>query len=68
MLSLPFGVIEQILRLVNNLLEARPVEQREAEARIWFAVWWPLVRIGLKPEQVTQIEKLMEVNRRDIGA
>lgn len=57
---LPFGLIEQALRLVNNLLESRPPEQREADARIWFALWWPVLKVFLKPEQVALIEKLME--------
>ena len=58
--GLPFGVLEQALRLINNLLEARPPEQREAEARLWFWKLWPLAKVGLKKEHAEQIEHLME--------
>ena len=58
---IPFGVIEQVLRLVNNLLEARPPEQRAAEAKLWFWKLWPVLKLGLKPEQAAQIEQLMDI-------
>lgn len=57
---IPWGVIEQTLRLINNLLEARPPAQRQAEATIWFWKLWPIVKIGMKPEQILEIEKLMK--------
>ena len=57
---LPFGLIEQALRLVNNLLESRPPSQREADARIWFAIWWPIVKVFLPADTQAQVEKLME--------
>jgi hypothetical protein len=57
---IPFGLIEQALRLINNLLEARPPEQREADARIWFAVWWPVVKVFLPAATVAHVDKLME--------
>lgn len=40
---LPFGLIEQALRLINNLLEAQPPAVRAANAIAWFKFWWPIV-------------------------
>lgn len=59
MFGLPFGLVEQALRLINNLLEARSPAQRNAEARIWFWKFWPILRIGIKKEQREQIEAIM---------
>jgi hypothetical protein len=63
MFGLPLGLIEQIIRLINNLLEARPPEQRAAEAKLWFWKWWPLLKIGLKADQAEEIERIMEGTR-----
>ena len=54
-------LIEQILRLVNNLLEGTPVEIRQANATTWFFLWWPITkrilsRSGLTDADLSQIE------------
>lgn len=54
-------LIEQILKLVNNLLEGTPVEIRQANAVTWFFMWWPLgkrilQRNGFTAEEIAQIE------------
>lgn len=57
---LPFGVIEQALRLVNLLLESTPIEQRRAQAVLWFNIWWPFWKLFLNDEQEKQVEKIMQ--------
>lgn len=56
-------LITEALRLVNNLLEGIPIQDRQAQARIWFLTWWPLSRgwlkiLGVKEEDLKQIEDL----------
>jgi hypothetical protein len=56
-------LITEALKLVNNLIEGVPVEQRQAEARIWFAFWWPkskwiLKLAGLSDAELAEIETL----------
>jgi len=57
---MPFGMIEQALRLVNLLLESTSVNQREAQLRIWFELWWPFWKLFLKPEQIAEIERIIK--------
>jgi len=59
---LPFGMIEQALKLINILLESTPPAQREAQLRIWFDLWWPFWKMFLKPEQISEIERIMKKN------
>lgn len=50
----------EILRLINNILEGTPIEQRKANAILWFNGTWPLVK-GLFPEATQkQIEEIMK--------
>lgn len=58
MLSL--GLIEQALRLVNNLLESTDPSQRRAQLLIWFNLWWPFWKLFLNKTQEEQIEKIMQ--------
>jgi hypothetical protein len=55
------GVIEQALRLVNNLLEARPPEQRQAEALVWFRMWWPVTKRFLPHDAAVDVENIMGI-------
>jgi len=41
-------LVAQILRLLNVLLEGVPVEQRQAQAAIWFWATWPMTKVFLK--------------------
>jgi hypothetical protein len=52
-------VIEQVLRLVNNLIEGTPIEQRRATALGWYQATWPLVAWAIPKETREQIEKIM---------
>lgn len=56
---LPFGLIEQALKLATLLIEGIPPAQRQATAITWFWMWWPVAKLWLKPEQEKQIEALM---------
>ena len=56
-------LITQALKLVNLLIEGTPIEQRQAQARVWFAVWYPLTKgilklNGVSDEELKQIEEL----------
>lgn len=44
-------LIKEILRLVNNLIEGTPMEQRRANAIMWYNVTFPIVK-GLLPKDV----------------
>lgn len=53
-------LVKEALRLANNLLEGTPVEQRRANAVIWFNTTWPLFK-GLFPlETQKQVEEIMK--------
>ncbi len=56
-LIVPLAV--EILRLVNNLIEGTPLEQRRANAIIWFQTTWPLVKGLLPKETQLAVEALM---------
>lgn len=56
---LPWGAIEQALRLANLLIEATPIEQRRANAIAWFWLWWPAMKAFLSKDQEAQIEGIM---------
>lgn len=52
------------LKLIILILEGVPVEQRKAQALIWFHLWWPLTKSllrlnGTPPEVFEQVEKLV---------
>lgn len=64
---LPFGLIEQILRLVNLLLESTDPAQRRASLLLWWHRTWPLMQIGLKPEVVKQIEGIVAEAGKENG-
>ncbi len=49
-------LITEALKLVNLLIEGTPIEQRQAQARIWFAAWWPLTKGILKLNGVSDTE------------
>ena len=53
------SVIEQVLRLINNLIEGTPMEQRRAVALGWYRVTWPLLAWAIPEAQRKQIEELM---------
>lgn len=49
---MPFGMIEQIVRMVNIILEGMPAEIRLANWLLWFNAWWPLIKLGIKDPKV----------------
>lgn len=54
------ALIEQVIRLVNNIIEGKPMEQRRAEAMVAWTLFKPLVWPFLPDETKTEIDKLME--------
>ena len=56
-------LITEALRTLNFFLEGVPVAVRQAQALIWFRLWWPVVRATMKlggttEEQLKEIEDL----------
>jgi hypothetical protein len=49
----------EIIRLVNTLLEGKSIEQRAAEALIWFRLTWPLVKPFIPASERAAIEQQM---------
>lgn len=63
---MPTLLITEALRLVNNILEGIPIDQRKAASIQWFWAWWePIVKPIMKsqhvPDSVIQhIEDMMK--------
>lgn len=59
----PLVVIElamEVIRLINNLTEGKPPEQRKAEAIIGYNLTWPIIKPLLPASTVEQVEGLMK--------
>jgi hypothetical protein len=56
---LPWGMVEQALRLVNLLLESTDPAQRRAQLLLWWNLWWPFWKLFLSEAQRKQIEEIM---------
>jgi hypothetical protein len=57
---MPFGVIEQALKLAILLIEGTPPEQRRAQALTWWHAWWPIVKVFVRDEEARhKIEEMM---------
>lgn len=54
------GVIEQALRVFNNITEGKSLEQRQAEALIGFSILKPLVWPFLPKEVKEAVNALMD--------
>lgn len=52
--------ITEVVKLVNNILEGIPVEQRKANSIIWFNTTWPLVKHMFPKETQDQITAIMQ--------
>jgi len=57
------ALITEALKLVNNLIEGIPVEQRQAQAKVWFLATWPMVKgimklVDVSDADLKQIEDL----------
>lgn len=60
-------LITETLKLVNLLIEGTPIEQRQAQARVWFLTWWPLTKgilklNGVSDAELKEIEELAKGN------
>lgn len=54
------GFATEVLRLINNILEGTPTEQRKANSILWFNTTWPIVK-GIFPEATQkQVEAIMQ--------
>jgi len=62
---LPWGVIEELLKLIRLIIEGVPIEQRRAEAVKWFYLWWPLSKLLVPKEYHAQIESIMKSIKPD---
>lgn len=58
--TLVLPLITEVLRLVNNIIEGKPMEQRRAEALIAFQVTKPLIYPLLTEEARQQVDQLMK--------
>ena len=59
---LPFvvlGVVEQALRLVNNIIEGKPPELRKAEALAAWAIFKPVIWPLLPDDVKVEIDKIL---------
>lgn len=61
---MPLALIQTLLEVIKLLLEGVAPEQRRAQARVWFLMWWPLTKFilehnGTPKEVISQIEKDM---------
>ncbi|HET6454349.1 MAG TPA: hypothetical protein VFI02_08090 [Armatimonadota bacterium] len=54
------GLIEQVLKLVNNIIEGKSLEQRQAEALIAWNIFRPLIWPFLPDEVRVEVAKLMD--------
>ena len=55
------ALITEALRLVNLLIEGVPIEQRQAQARIWFLMWWPYMTVVLKLGGVVSQAEMQDI-------
>lgn len=49
-------LVTEALKLVNLLIEGTPMDQRQAQARVWFLTWWPLTKGILRLNGVSEVE------------
>ena len=56
-------LITEALKLVNLLIEGVSVEQRQAQARVWFYLWWPMTRRILKIGGEVTDADLLEIEK-----
>lgn len=61
---MPTTLIELALRLVILLIEGIPAHQRQAQATIWFWMWWPIAKLWLSEENQKSVEAIMKDERR----
>lgn len=54
------ALLTEIFKLINNLLEGKPLEQRQAEALIWFNLTWPLFKNSVSKDQAEAIENVIK--------
>jgi len=58
---LPFiGIVEQALKLINNLLEGTPPEVRFKQAQIWFELWRPILVAFIPEDRRETLAKVLE--------
>lgn len=53
-------LLTEVLKLVNNLIEGKSPEQREAEAMIWFDILWAPFKPLFPAETQAAVEALMK--------
>ncbi len=56
-------LVTEALKLVNLLIEGVSVEQRQAQARVWFLMWWPMTKRLLKLGGEVTDADLLEIEK-----
>lgn len=56
-------LITEALRLANTILVGIPLDQRQAQARVWWLTWWPITKswlrlAGISDEEIRQVEEM----------
>lgn len=56
-------LITEALRLANTILEGIPLQERQAQARVWWLTWWPITKswlklAGISDEEIRQVEEM----------
>lgn len=52
-------LVTEVIRLINNIIEGKPMEQRRAEAIIAFNLLWPIAKPVMPADVAAAVEKLM---------
>lgn len=56
-------LITAALQLANTILEGIPLQERQAQARVWWLTWWPITKswlklAGIPDEEIRQVEEM----------
>ena len=56
-------LITEALQLANTILEGIPLQERQAQARVWWLTWWPITKnwlklAGVSDEEIRQVEEM----------
>lgn len=56
-------LITAALQLANTILEGIPLQERQAQARVWWLTWWPITKswlklAGISDEEIRQVEEM----------
>lgn len=52
-------LLTEVFKLINNIIEAKPADQRAAEAIIWFDITWTPLRALFPKDTQDAVDALM---------